>query len=325
MATVSVIIPVLNCKKFIGKSIRSVLEQTYRDFEIIVVDGGSTDGTLDEIAKFRDEVRLIRAEKGITYQRNIGIEVISGKYIAFLDADDSFLPEKLKITIEFLEENPSFGLVYSDSIWCDKKGKAIMLSTDEWRPKAGWVFKELLKGCFISTSSVVVCIKEALVKAGLFDVSFAQSEDCELWLRIATFYPIGYLNLPLVKHTIWEGNITKKRREALFYSLRLIHKVLRYCHTPIYNNVGLGWFMRAFLYFRIGHILYYLQRMKTARRWFVKSLFMNPFYFKLYFFIFFTVFNISGDKYQTFKKRILNTRIGAYFKILGISHYSIRK
>lgn len=306
MATVSVIIPVLNCKKYIGDSIRSILGQSYHDFEIIIVDGGSTDGTLDEIAKFRNNVTLIRTKKGTAFQKNLGVKAANGKFIAFLDADDLFLPEKLKITIKFLEENPSFGLVYSDSIWCGEEGKTIMLSTDEWKPESGWVFKELLKGCFISTTSVVVCRKEALVKAGLFDVSFAQSEDYELWLRIDTFYPIGYLNLPLVKHRIWEGNITKKRREALFCNLRLIHKVLRHCHTPIYNNVGLGWFMRAFLYFRIGHILYYLQRMKTARRWFVKSLFMNPFYFKLYFFIFLTVFNISGDKYQAFKKKLLN-------------------
>lgn len=314
MVEVSIIIPVLNCEKFIGESIRSVLEQSYHDFEIIVVDGGSTDRTLDKIGMFKDKVRLIRAKKGISYQRNLGIRAANGRYIAFLDADDSFLPENLKYMVKFLKENPSFGLVYSDSIWFNEKGKKIMLSTDEWRPKAGWVFKELLKHRFISTASVVVCQKKALVKTGLFDESFAQNEDNELWLRMSTFYPIGYFNLPLVKHRIWEGNITKKKREVLLYGLRLIHKVLKYNNTQVYNNVGLEWFTRAFLYFKRGQILYYSQKFKKARQWFIKSLFMNPFYYKLYFFIFLILFKISGTKYQTFKKKTLN--IGANFKIL---------
>ncbi len=311
MVEVSVIIPVLNCEKYISESIRSVLEQSYHDFEIIVVDGGSTDRTLDKIGMFKDKVRLIRTNKGTSRQRNLGIRAANGRYIAFLDADDSFLPEKLKYMVKFLKINPSFGLVYSDSIWCDEKGKKILMSTDEWKPKAGWIFKELLKHSFISTASVVVCQKKALVKTGLFDENFTQDEDNELWLRMSTFYPIGYFNLPLVKHRMWEGNITKKKRGALVYRLRLIHKVLKYNNTQVYNKVGLEWFMRAFLYFKIGQILYYSQKYKKARQWFIKSLFMNPFYYKLYFFIFLILFKISGDKYQTYKKKILN--IGASF------------
>lgn len=305
MPTVSVIIPVFNCEKFIGECIESVLKQTYRDFEIIVIDGGSTDNTLDEIRKFADKVTLIKSPKGIPYQHNIGIKAAKGKYIAFLDADDLFLPENLKLKIEFLERNTFCGLIYCDSIWCDEKGRFIMLSADEWKPKTGWVFKELLKSCFISTASVVVCRKETLIKAGLLDINFSQNSDYDLWLRLSIYYPIGYIGLPLVKHRMWEGNVTKRRREALFYSIRLVHKVLKYRNTSIYNNISLAWFMRAFLYFKIGHFLYYLQRMKTARKWFIKSLFMNPFYFKSIFFVILTVFNISSDKYQTYKKKIL--------------------
>ncbi|MCK4830611.1 glycosyltransferase, partial [bacterium] len=112
MVTVSVVIPVFNCEQYIGESIRSVLEQTYRNFEIIIVDGGSTDGTLDEIDRFRDNAALIRSKKGTALQKNLGVKAANGKFIAFLDADDFFLPEKLKITIKFLEKNPSLGLVY---------------------------------------------------------------------------------------------------------------------------------------------------------------------------------------------------------------------
>jgi hypothetical protein len=312
MFSVSVIIPVFNCIRFISESIGSVLKQTYRDFEIIIVDGGSTDGTLNEIVKFSEKVKLIRSKRGISYQKNIGIKAANGRFIAFLDADDLFLPEKLRLTVEFLEKNPSFGLVYSDSIWCDEKERPVMLSSDEWRPKAGWVFRELLKSCFISTASVVVCRKEVLIKIGLFDVSFVQNEDYDLWLRLSTFYPIGYISSPLVKHRIWQGNVTKKRHEAYFYSLRLIHKVLRYNGTPIYNNVGLGWVMRALLYFKIGHFLYYLQRIKSARRWIIRSIFTNPFCFKPYFFFLLTTFNINPDRYRFLKKRILD--FGAYLK-----------
>lgn len=323
MATVSVIIPVLNCKKFIGQSIRSVLEQTYHDFEIIVVDGGSTDGTLDEIAKFRDNVTLIRSKRGTAFQKNLGVRAANGEFIAFLDADDFFLPEKLKITIKFLEENPSFGLVYSDSIWCDEKGKAIMLSTDEWKPESGWVFKKLLKSCFISTASVVVYRKDALIETGLFDVDFIQSSDYELWLRMSTLYPIGYLGQPLVKHRIWEGNVTKNKFDAYIYRLATIHQVLTYCNTSNYNNIGLDHFLKAFLYFQAGYFFYYLDKIKISRRWFLKSLYMNPFYYKTVFFTFLTIFNINGDRYQALKKSILDS--DTCLKLSSIMKFSNKK
>jgi glycosyltransferase involved in cell wall biosynthesis len=307
---VTVIIPTYNRAHLIKRAIKSVLNQTFQDFEIIVVDDGSTDNTEEVVKSFNDlRIKYIKHQKnlGASAARNTGIKNSKGEYIAFLDSDDEWLPEKLEKQMRYFKKiekrRGKLGLVYCDSIWCDEEGRKIAVSNQIWKPKEGWVFKELLKNCFISTASVVICREDVLIKVGLFDRKFTQSQDYELWIRLSTFYPIAYLNLPLVKHKMWEGNVTKKRHQAIFCNIRLIHKVLKNSYTSIYNKIDLTRPMRAFLYFKIGHLLYYLDKTKKAKYWLIRSLLKNPFCVKPYFFLFLIFLNIKSNRYQIVRKK----------------------
>jgi len=202
---VSVVIPAFNAGRFIKRTIESVLSQTYRDFEIIVVDDGSTDNTAEVVRSYGPKVRYIYQENaGDGPSRNTGISAAKGDWIAFLDHDDEWLPEKLEFQMALLEENPGLR-------WC---GTNYYKSYFERREHAGntEALKKILgggdyfenfftavgkKGCSLVTTTMVVH-KTAFERAGLFDFCWLLCADLDMWWRIAYHFPrIGYLARPL--------------------------------------------------------------------------------------------------------------------------------
>jgi len=180
---VSVIIPSYNYAAYVSNAIRSVLEQTFTDFEVIVVDDGSTDNTREVVAKIDDPrlAYIYQENRGLPGARNTGIRAATGKYLAFLDADDRFHPQKLALQTAYLDANPQVGLAYNARFLVDMEGNILFLQ----RPPKAVYLKDLVSGYPFTPSDVMVR-REIAGRIGLFDESFIlNSEDLNFHLRLA--------------------------------------------------------------------------------------------------------------------------------------------
>lgn len=188
MPKVSVIIPTYNRAKLIRRAVDSVLSQSYKDYEIIIVDDGSTDNTKEILANYDGSIRYIyKNNEGISATRNRGIKEAKGEFIAFLDSDDEWLPDKLALQADLLEKNKKLGLVCSKMIILNGNSEKIGMKPEQ---KTGEDFRELLEiGGDLPTSTVMVR-KECFDKVGVFDELLPPMEDFEMWVRIASKYDI---------------------------------------------------------------------------------------------------------------------------------------
>jgi len=203
--TVSVIMPVLNGQKYIGEAIASILSQTYKDFELIVINDGSTDGTADLLKTFAARVDLvcIRHDKphGIARSVNEGIRKARGRFIAFLDHDDAWFPEFLETQMEHLAKHPDVGMVHSDFQTTDAAGNILEASVATCRKRtrvSGQVFRALFLDSFIVGNSVLIR-KECFDRLGTFDETL-RIGDYHMWLRIARHYKVDYTPKVLTKY-----------------------------------------------------------------------------------------------------------------------------
>ena len=203
---VSITMPVLNGEKYISEAIESILSQTYQDFELIVVDDGSTDRTPELIQGFsqRARVKYVRhpERQGIARSVNDGVSHASGELIAFLDHDDAWLPDFLETQVNYLDQHPEAGMVHSDFQTTDADGNILepsiaALRGPEARP-SGHVFPQLFMESFIVGNSVLIR-KECFHKAGGFDESILFG-DYLLWMRIARHYRIDYVGKVLTQY-----------------------------------------------------------------------------------------------------------------------------
>ena len=197
MPKVSVIIPTYNRLPMLKEAVDSILAQNFEDFELIVIDDGSSDGTAAEIARYGGRVKLLqhKENRGVSAARNTGITHAKGKYIAFLDSDDLWVKGKLKIQTTFLDENPHYPLCYTDEIWI-RKGKRVnpMLKHAKY---SGWIFEKCLPLCTISPSSAMMR-KTLFSRVGLFDEALPVCEDYDLWLRISARFPIFFIDKKMI-------------------------------------------------------------------------------------------------------------------------------
>jgi glycosyltransferase involved in cell wall biosynthesis len=195
----SVIIPVYNGAEFVGSAIRSVLEQTERDLDLIVVDDGSTDDTREVVRRFDDpRLRLIeQSNAGPSAARNRGIAEARGEWVGFLDADDSWMPEKLAKHLECAAKHPEAGLIYSSVVVVGDDDSFIELLHARI---TGDALESLLFGNKISGGGSSVTIRrDVFSRVGSFDPSIRFGEDWELWLRIASAFPFAAVDEPLTR------------------------------------------------------------------------------------------------------------------------------
>ena len=196
MARVSVVIPTYNRLLKIKDAIESVLKQTYRDFECWVVDDGSTDGTGVALRAFGNKIKYISQDnRGASAARNLGARVSRGKYLAFLDSDDLWEPEKLEIQVTCMEENPQYPLCYTDEVWIRK---GIRVNPKKRHAKySGWILEKCLPLCTISPSSALM--KRSLFDdIGGFDETLPVCEDYDFWLRVTCRYPVLFIDKKLI-------------------------------------------------------------------------------------------------------------------------------
>ncbi len=183
MPAVSVIIPAYNQGQFVGQAIQSVLDQTFADFEAVVVDDGSTDDTATVIQAFRDpRVRYVFQEnRGLSAARNTGIRYASGDYLSYLDSDDLFLAKKLELLVSALQAAPEIGLIAGQAVPIDEDGQRAGRVFDIALPEE---LEQLVLGNPLHVGSVLVR-RSWQSRAGLFDETLRSYEDWDMWLRMA--------------------------------------------------------------------------------------------------------------------------------------------
>lgn len=218
MPEISVVIPTYNCARWLPEAIDSVVTQNYPGCEIVVVDDGSTDNTREVLRKYEGKINYVwQKNRGEAGARNAGIRAAHGEYIAFLDADDIWLPDKLAIQMPLFERNPRAGLVYGNFLYIDESGKLLRERKGKWY--RGRVSVETLFNDLSIWVGTVIVRKECFKKTGLFDESLKRSPDVDMWLRIAAFYEIDYTTEPVAKYRQRAGSLMRNsalvREEAL--------------------------------------------------------------------------------------------------------------
>jgi glycosyltransferase involved in cell wall biosynthesis len=275
---VSVIIPAHNSADFIAEAVGSVQAQTFRDYEIIVVDDGSTDGTDAVLRRFGGAIHYhCQSNQGPAAARNAGIQLARGEFVCFLDADDLWVADKLARQTSFMSEHPEIGLLFADAMeWHgDAVEKPSILSTMMFGTDAKSqlplqdAFRKLLMENFVPTSSVMVR-KDCFAKAGLFDVALPNSEDRDMWLRLAAHFPIACQPQLLARKRSHDANISLRTEIAL---RSRIH-VWRQCRqrfpglapAAVYNQLF------AATYQQLGYLVLERGEGREARRCAVASL-----------------------------------------------------
>ena len=218
---VSVIIPTYNRKHTLTRAIESILTQTIKPLEIIIVDDGSDDGTREWIKEEYPFIQYLNQNNsGVSASRNRGIFSANGNWIAFLDSDDEWIPEKLERQLSILRSDKEAVFCHTNEIWIRNGTRVNQMKKHE--KYGGYIFEKCLDMCRISPSSSIIK-KEVFDHIGYFDESLIVCEDYDLWLRIAAHYKVLFLDQPLIKKygghvdqlSRVEGGIEKYRIQSL--------------------------------------------------------------------------------------------------------------
>lgn len=228
---VSIVVPLYNARDVIKGTIESVLSQTFQDYEIVVVDDGSVDGSGDIVRGLDPRLRYVRqANGGVAKARNRGIAEAQGRYIALLDHDDLWHPTKLEKQVKVLDERQEIGMVITDVSMIDRSGRLILIAESAYRPSV--TFARLFVQGYEPTPSAAMIRRSVLDAVGGFDEDFdsAGLDDQELWPRIAAYCPITMIGEPLTFHRV---SVAKPAEIELRHQPVLIMKLLeRFGHDP---------------------------------------------------------------------------------------------
>ncbi|MBI4845999.1 MAG: glycosyltransferase [Candidatus Omnitrophica bacterium] len=284
---ISVIIPAFNCVKYIRQTLDSALSQDYENFEIICVDDGSTDNTLNILReysrKFPDKVNVLtQKNSGPAAARNLGIKKSRGEFVAFLDSDDIWLAEKLSLQSEVLLRDKNIAFVHADFAYFndEEEEKKSEFCIAEKKKFSGDIFHALFKKNFILTSSVLAR-KEILEKTGLMDEGFRMSEDYELWLRIAQGSKAGYVDKALVKYRKHSQSMTTDNIERTYsWVEKATEKIIKSFPEKRAELLKIAKFRYAKNYFTIGYHYMIKDQFLKARKNFEASL-KNKFSFSV--------------------------------------------
>jgi len=251
MPSVSIVIPTYNRSAYILEALESILAQTYDDYEIIVIDDGSTDDTREVLGPMIENGTLLyvyQENRSPSAARNHGIHLAKGKYIAFLDSDDIFLPSKLEKQVLFLDKNPGIAFVHSWYSKFDDAGNH--LGTRDTSRFSGWVYPEILLTWSVLMAVPCMMVRaEVLAEVGGFDEKVFWGEDLDIWRRITLRYPIDLVPEVLTKVRVHPGNISKSDTKPIVYFEKYLHRAFeddpnlspifkRRAWAKLYTNTG---------------------------------------------------------------------------------------
>jgi len=209
---VSVVIATYNMGRYLPQAVQSVLEQSYPSVEVQIVDDGSSDDTPQITQQWRDDVRVRvhrQANAGQARAKNEGIARSTGQFVAFLDADDTWLPGKLARQMPLFADRPQVGVVYSDYVRMDENG--LPLPKGATRMHRGRISGPLLVENFVSFPSAVVR-RECFALHGAFDEALNMGIDYDLWLRLSAHWEFDFVSEPTVRYRIWSGQMSRNHR-----------------------------------------------------------------------------------------------------------------
>lgn len=264
---VSVILPTYNRASLLPRAIKSVLNQTYKSFELIIIDDNSTDNTKKNINDFKDKrIKYIwhKENKGAAASRNKGIKLAKGEYIAFQDSDDEWFPKKLEKHISaFKNLSSKYGIVYSDCLIIEGNKKHLISS--KYKQRSGFIMKDIFRGNFITMQ--VMIKKRCFITEGLFDEELSRLQDWELWIRFSRKYYFKYISEPLTKVYRQKSSISSNI-DALIESTKLIlNKHKKYFNKDKYA-LGKRLAILADIYARKGDF-------QTAKKIYINALKLN--------------------------------------------------
>ena len=222
---ISVIIPTYNRKKTLARAIQSVINQSLSPYEILIIDDGSNDGTKEWVKENFQNVKYIyQNNHGVSSARNIGIENAYGDWVAFLDSDDEWLPNKLFEQVKSIQSNPKIKFFHTNEIWIRNGVRVNQMK--KHKKYGGHIFEKCLDICRVSPSSVLIQ-KEVFDNIGVFDESLRVCEDYDLWLRITSKYPVVFLDVPLIyKYGGHADQLSKVNDGIESYRIQSLEKII---------------------------------------------------------------------------------------------------
>ena len=304
--SVSVIIPTYNRAHLLGQAIQSVLDQTYQNFEIIVVDDGSANNT-EEIVKVFNDPRIcyIRHEKnrGGSAARNTGIKAARGEYIAFLDSDDEWLPEKLEKQLKvFKDQDLRAGVVYTRFIVINENGD---FKITHFLLHQGYILKELLISNCVGTTSTVMVKRECFEKVGGFDENLPSCQDWDMWIRIAKHYTFKRISKPLVKYTLHQKQISNNFEAVWRGHMAIMEKYE-------VDICALGRRVEAYHHFRLGNYLCHAGEMRQGRQHLFRAVVKCPWRARYSAYALASLFGASGFRCLALAKRIIGRLLNIF-------------
>lgn len=225
---IDVILPTFNRSHLIERAIKSVLAQSYQSFNLYVIDDGSTDDTELILKNYshHPQVHIFKQEnKGVSAARNLGIKYSHAEWIAFLDSDDEWLPQKLEKQVVFIDQNPHLRFIHSNEIWI-RNGVRVN-ATKKFDKSNNEIFKRSLETCLISPSTVIMK-RQLCLEHNLFDESFEICEDYDLWLKILYGEEVGFITQELIKkHGGHEDQLSTRHQSMDLWRIKSLIKLLK--------------------------------------------------------------------------------------------------
>lgn len=234
MPAITAIIPTHNRASWLRESVESVLNQSYQDFELVVVDDGSTDQTPEILSAYAQQCQVLThsQNQGVSAARNTAIRQTDSDWVAFLDSDDQWLPQKLERQMQMIGMNPEICVNFTDEIWI-RNGKRVN-PKKKHEKKQGWIFQPSLSLCLMAPSTILIR-RDVLEVTGLFDETLPVCEDYDLWLKITARFPVHLLNEKLmIRHGGHEDQLSSRMWGNDRFRVQSLQAILH--HVPLSSD-----------------------------------------------------------------------------------------